>query len=87
MERDENYVPRTRKDYDLPPEKESIPLSYQEVFEDTPLVTLGRMSLMQLLGWQAYLVQNTLGSPSYPPGTNVSKCALTPQDTTLDITL
>lgn len=31
------------------------------------------MLLMQLLGWQSYLLQNTLGSPIYPPGTNVSR--------------
>ncbi|KAI0088311.1 delta-12 fatty acid desaturase [Irpex rosettiformis] len=70
VEREENYVPRTRSDYSLPPEKQALPLDYQEIFDDTPLFVLGRMVLMQLLGWQAYLLQNTLGSPMYPPGTN-----------------
>lgn len=74
VERDENYVPRTRQDYALPLEKDCQPLDYHEVFEDTPIYTLGRMLLMQLLGWQAYLLQNTLGSPMYPSGTNV--CSL-----------
>lgn len=74
IERDENYVPRSRSDYGLPSEEKCQPLNYEEVFEDTPLVVLGKMLLMQILGWQAYLVFNTLGSPSYPAGTNV--CAL-----------
>lgn len=64
-------MPRTRSDYGLPPEKECQKLDYREIFEDTPLFTLGRMVLMQLLGWQAYLVCNALGSPMYPSGTNV----------------
>lgn len=72
VEREENYVPRTRSDYGLPPENACQPLDYQEIFEDTPLFTLGRMLFMQLLGWQSYLLQNTLGSPVYPPGANVS---------------
>ena len=71
MERDENYVPRTRKDCGLPPESHAQPLDYHEVFEETPLYTLFRMVAMQLLGWQSYLLQNTLGSHMYPPGTNV----------------
>lgn len=72
VERDENFVPRLRSDYSLPPKGASQPLNYREVFEETPLYTLGRMLAMQLLGWQAYLLQNTLGSPAYPAGTNVS---------------
>ena len=64
-------MPRTRSDYGLPPEKECQKLDYGEIFEDTPLFTLGRMVLMQLLGWQSYLLFNTLGSPMYPSGTNV----------------
>ncbi|KAF7800238.1 hypothetical protein EIP86_011485 [Pleurotus ostreatoroseus] len=70
VERDENYVPRTRSEYGLPPEKECQKLDYREIFEDTPLFTLGRMVLMQLLGWQSYLLFNTLGCPMYPSGTN-----------------
>ncbi|KAI0694106.1 delta-12 fatty acid desaturase [Cytidiella melzeri] len=70
VEREENYVPRTRSDYSLPSEDRSKTLDYQEIFDDTPLFVLGKMLLMQLLGWQSYLLQNTLGSPMYPPGTN-----------------
>ena len=71
VERDENYVPLTRKDYGLPDEKHCQPLDYHEIFEETPIYTLGRMLAMQLLGWQFYLFRNTLGSPQYPPGANV----------------
>ncbi|KAK7683611.1 hypothetical protein QCA50_013449 [Cerrena zonata] len=70
VERDENYVPRTRTDCGLPPASRAQPLDYHEVFEETPIYTLVRMIAMQLLGWQSYLLGNTLGSPMYPPGTN-----------------
>ncbi|KZV62144.1 hypothetical protein PENSPDRAFT_642592 [Peniophora sp. CONT] len=70
IEREENYVPRTRSDFALPAENIAHVTDYHDVFEETPIYTLGRMILMQLLGWQAYLCFNTLGSPSYPEGTN-----------------
>ncbi|KAL0945988.1 hypothetical protein HGRIS_012266 [Hohenbuehelia grisea] len=70
IERDENYVPRTRTDYNLPPEQHSHPLDYAEIFEETPIFTLYRMLMMQAFGWQYYLLTNALGSPNYPPGTN-----------------
>jgi fatty acid desaturase len=70
VERDENFVPRTRKDYGLPSEKVAIPADYHEIFEETPIYTLGRMIFMQLLGWQYYLCTNVMGNPKYPAGTN-----------------
>ncbi|KAI0037035.1 fatty acid conjugase [Vararia minispora EC-137] len=70
IERDENYVPRTREDYKLPPEPVAQAFDYHDVFEETPLYTLCRMILMQIFGWQSYLLFNTLGSPMYPEGTN-----------------
>lgn len=72
IERDENFVPRTRVDYHLPAEDSATHADYKEMFEETPIFTLGRMVFMQLLGWQAYLLYNALGSPMYPEGTNVS---------------
>lgn len=72
IERDENFVPRTRTDYGLPSESTAILADYHEVFEETPIYSLGRMLFMQLLGWQYYLATNAMGSPMYPPGTNVS---------------
>ncbi|KZS96675.1 hypothetical protein SISNIDRAFT_424253 [Sistotremastrum niveocremeum HHB9708] len=70
IERDENFVPRTRVDYHLPAEDSATHADYKEMFEETPIFTLGRMVFMQLLGWQAYLLYNALGSPMYPEGTN-----------------
>ncbi|KAF8211714.1 delta-12 fatty acid desaturase [Mycena galopus ATCC 62051] len=77
MERDENYVPALRSELGLPPdntkdrpENSAQGFDYHEVFEDTPLYTLGKMLVMQILGLQMYFVANTMGSPSYPKGTN-----------------
>lgn len=72
MERDENYVPRTRTDYKLPPASSAHVTDYHEIFEETPIYTLVRMLLMQALGMQFYLARNSLGSPMYPEGANVS---------------
>lgn len=72
VERDENYVPRTRRYYSLPLEFTATPGDYREIFEETPIYTLFRMLLMQAVGWQYYLCSNVMGSPMYPPGTNVS---------------
>ena len=73
VERDETYIPRTRSNYHLPPAKVANLRDYHEIFEETPIYTLVRMTIMQLLGWQIYLARNTMGSPRYPNGTNVSK--------------
>ncbi|KAF8876349.1 delta-12 fatty acid desaturase [Infundibulicybe gibba] len=70
VERDENFVPRTRSDYSLPPETSAHVDNYHDIFEETPIYTLLRMLFMQALGWQFYLVTNAMGSPMYPPGTN-----------------
>ena len=70
VERDENYVPRTRSDYNLPPEKSAHITDYHDIFEETPIYTLVRMLFMQALGWQYYLLTNAMGSPMYPAGTN-----------------
>lgn len=71
IERDENYVPRTRTDYNLPPESLASLSDYHEIFEETPIYTLGRMLFMQTLGFQLYLATNVMGSPMYPAWTNV----------------
>ncbi|KAG6830772.1 hypothetical protein H0H87_007171 [Tephrocybe sp. NHM501043] len=70
MERDENYVPYTRSEYNLPEEKKATKFDYAEVFEETPIYTLLRMFIMQGFGWWVYLAKNTMGSKMYPPGTN-----------------
>ena len=71
VERDENFVPRTRTDYGLPSESSAKFSDYHDVFEETPIYTLIRMISMQLLGFQYYLLTNVMGSPRYPSGTNV----------------
>lgn len=72
MERDENYLPKTRSELNFAPEETMKKADYEEIFGETPIWTFGRMIVMQILGWQLYLTYNTLGSPMYPPGTNVS---------------
>lgn len=78
IERDENFVPRTRTDYGLPSESSATFADYREIFEETPIYTLTRMIFMQLLGWQYYLLTNAMGSPMYPPGTNVGSINICP---------
>lgn len=73
LERDENYVPRTRSYYKLPAENKATLQDYDTVFEDMPIATLGRMLLMQAFGMQCYLTRNSMGSPMYPPGTSVCR--------------
>ncbi|TFK71172.1 delta-12 fatty acid desaturase [Pluteus cervinus] len=70
VERDENFVPRTRSDYNLPKAEIAHRTDYHEIFEETPIYTLLRMLFMQSLGWQYYLFTNAMGNPMYPPGTN-----------------
>ncbi|THH19426.1 hypothetical protein EUX98_g8782 [Antrodiella citrinella] len=70
MEHDENWVPRTREDLNLPSEGKATKIDYEDMFGDTPLYILGRLVLQQILGWPAYLIDNTLGNRSYPHWTN-----------------
>ncbi|KAK0220561.1 fatty acid conjugase [Armillaria fumosa] len=72
VERDENYVPRTRSEYGLWDEREDerLGLDPHDVFEDAPLYVLSRMLIMQAIGWQLYLLTDAMGNPRYPPGTN-----------------
>ncbi|KAG6875818.1 hypothetical protein C0993_007274 [Termitomyces sp. T159_Od127] len=70
VERDENFVPRTRSEYGLPPENIAKINDYHEMFEETPIYTLFRMLFMQALGWQYHLFTNAMGNQAYPPWTN-----------------
>jgi len=65
LERDENYVPPTRSQLGIQNADQ-----LHEIFEETPLYTLARMCIMQLLGLPIYFLFNTTGSPQDPPGTN-----------------
>jgi len=66
MERDENYVPRTRSDFKLPPSSLVSARDYHEIFEDSPIYTLARMVIMQAFGLQIYFLTNTMGSRANP---------------------
>lgn len=47
LERDENYIPHLRSEYGLPPEKTARRIDYLEMFEETPIMTFGRLLIMQ----------------------------------------
>ncbi|KAH7868007.1 delta-12 fatty acid desaturase [Lentinula edodes] len=70
VERDENYVPRTRSSFALPPEDRANVADYREAFEETPMCTTFRIVAMQVFGLIFYLLFNRKGSPRHPPGTN-----------------
>jgi len=70
QERDENYVPYTRSDVNLPEEHVATSTDYAELLEDAPFYILCRLFVMQLAGLQHYLMFNTRGSKAYPSGTN-----------------
>jgi len=70
MENEENYVPYTRKKFNLPDEKTATKVDYAEIFDETPIYALGRMFVMQAFGWWCYMIQNAMGNPKYPVGTN-----------------
>ena len=54
MERDEVYVPKTRKDLKIP-EKPSDKINWDEIFGDTPIYTLFMLIRQQVFGFPAYL--------------------------------
>lgn len=87
IERDENYVPRTRSDFNLPPQSTAHISDYHDIFEETPICTLCRMLVMQAVGWHYYLLTNAMGSPMYPPGTNVSGGSSAPPSYALTVFL
>ncbi|KAH9924159.1 fatty acid desaturase-domain-containing protein [Fomitopsis serialis] len=70
IERDENYVPYERNDYPLPPKERASTADYLEMFDETPILTVARMLVMQGAGWWLYMTTNVMGSKRYPKGTN-----------------
>ncbi|KAK1220659.1 hypothetical protein PQX77_016615 [Marasmius sp. AFHP31] len=67
MERDEVYVPKTRKELGIPQQE---PIDYDEIFGDTPIYTLFMLVRQQLLAFPAYLLLNVSGQKDYPKWTN-----------------
>ncbi|CCM00809.1 uncharacterized protein FIBRA_02851 [Fibroporia radiculosa] len=70
IERDENYVPYERSYYQLPPKERATTADYLEVLDETPILTMGRLLIMQCVGWWLYMTTNAMGSRRYPKGTN-----------------
>ncbi|KAG6828271.1 hypothetical protein H0H92_008578 [Tricholoma furcatifolium] len=60
MERDEVYVPKTRKDLNIPDEHDEHKIDYDEIFGDTPIYTLYMLIRQQLLAFPAYLPNSIL---------------------------
>ncbi|KAL4253025.1 Fatty acid desaturase [Abortiporus biennis] len=71
IERDNNYVPPDRKEFTkLPPKERATTADYAEVLDETPIMSLVRLFIMQGFGWWLYLGVNAMGGRAYPPGTN-----------------
>ncbi|KAF8880792.1 fatty acid desaturase-domain-containing protein [Infundibulicybe gibba] len=70
LERDETYIPPTRKDFKLPDGRVAVRMDYAEILEETPAFTLFKMFVRQFFGFQLYLLHNRKGNPRYPPGTS-----------------
>jgi len=49
LDRDETYVPLTRKDFNLPDGKVAIRMDYTELLEETPAFTIFKMFIRQFL--------------------------------------
>ncbi|KAF4612656.1 hypothetical protein D9613_011843 [Agrocybe pediades] len=70
LERDETYIPPTRKDFKLPDGKVAVRMDYAEILEETPAFTLFKLIIRQFFGFQLYLLHNRKGNPKYPPWTS-----------------
>ncbi|KAG6819628.1 hypothetical protein H0H93_010048 [Arthromyces matolae] len=49
VDRDETYIPRTRKDFKLPDAKVAVRMDYVEILEETPAFTLFKLFIRQFL--------------------------------------
>ncbi|KAJ3512191.1 hypothetical protein NLJ89_g3667 [Agrocybe chaxingu] len=70
LERDETYIPPTRKSFKLPHGRVAVRMDHAEVLEETPAFTLFKMFIRQFFGFQLYLIHNRKGNPKYPPWTS-----------------
>ncbi|KAK2460742.1 hypothetical protein APHAL10511_007212 [Amanita phalloides] len=66
LERDETYIPPTRRDLELPDRRIAVCLDYVEALEETPAYTLFKLLVRQFLGYQLYLLHNRKGNSKYP---------------------
>ncbi|KAJ7594098.1 fatty acid desaturase-domain-containing protein [Mycena floridula] len=70
MERDETYVPATRKTFKLPDGKIAVRQDYEDILGETPAFTLFKLFVRQFFGFQLYLLHNRKGNPRYPAWTS-----------------
>jgi fatty acid desaturase len=70
MERDEVFVPKTRKEIGIPLEHEDNHIDYSEYFNDSPIYNLLLLVRQQLIGWPSYLLFNASGQRHYPAGSS-----------------
>ncbi|KAF8148409.1 fatty acid desaturase-domain-containing protein [Crassisporium funariophilum] len=70
LDRDETYIPPTRKEFPLPDGKVAVRMDYMEVLEETPAFTLFKIFVRQFFGFQLYLLHNRKGNPKYPAWTS-----------------
>ncbi|KAJ3926575.1 MAG: fatty acid desaturase-domain-containing protein [Lentinula lateritia] len=70
LERDETFMPFTRKDFKLPDGKVAVRMDYTEILEETPAFTLFRLFVRQFFGFQLYLLHNRKGNRRYPAYTS-----------------
>ncbi|KAE9403513.1 hypothetical protein BT96DRAFT_936357 [Gymnopus androsaceus JB14] len=73
VERDETYMPFTRKDFKLPDGKVAVKMDYTEILEETPAFTLFKLFVRQFFGFQLYLLHNRKGNRKYPAYTSLFK--------------
>ncbi|KAF9447277.1 hypothetical protein P691DRAFT_793638 [Macrolepiota fuliginosa MF-IS2] len=70
LDRDETYVPPTRKSLKLPDGRVAVKMDYAEILEETPAFTLFKLFVRQFFGFQLYLLHNRKGNPRYPRWTS-----------------
>ncbi|KZT19610.1 delta-12 fatty acid desaturase protein [Neolentinus lepideus HHB14362 ss-1] len=70
IEKEEVFRPHARSELNLPLVKTVKTHDHDDILGETPIVTLGRFLVMQLLGHHTYLIYNTMGSKRYPKGAN-----------------
>jgi hypothetical protein len=60
MDRDETYMPPTRKAFKLPDAKVAVQMDYHEILEETPAFTLFKLVIRQILSVFRAIYQPTL---------------------------
>jgi hypothetical protein len=59
LDRDETYIPPTRKSFKLPDGKVAVEMDYHDILEETPAFTLFKLVMRQFLSVSIALVPLT----------------------------